>query len=127
MALREHNECDAAIPHFQKALELDPSMWIARAGEALCYVKRGTEEAYKAAIELDKMTINELEKMRPDATLTETAQKGYLHSCLERLADSLCELNELDEALKTYERAFGNSNRCDKCICTLLQHYHEAK
>jgi tetratricopeptide (TPR) repeat protein len=127
MALRKWGECDAAIPHFQKALELDSSMWQARDGEALCYVENGTTEDYKTAVELDKMTINELEKMRPDATLTGTERKKNLHECLERLAATLDKLDELDEALKTYEKAFSISNRCDHCICTLLERYHDAK
>jgi tetratricopeptide (TPR) repeat protein len=127
MAWRGLAKYDAAILHFQKALELDSSMWEARDGEAQCYIRRGTTQDYKTAVELDKMTVNELEKIRADATLTEIERQSSLHSCLERLGATLVELNELDEALETYERAFSNSNRCNKCICALLDRYQVAK
>jgi tetratricopeptide (TPR) repeat protein len=127
MALRELDECDAAISQFQKALELDPSMWLARGGEALCYIKKDTEEAYKKAIELDKILITDLEKMRLDGTMTEIQLKANLHTNLERLATSLWELDEDEEALKFFEQAFSNNNRCDTCVCAILELYNKAE
>ncbi|KAF2794942.1 NACHT and TPR domain protein [Melanomma pulvis-pyrius CBS 109.77] len=126
MALREHEQWDAAIPHFQKALDLDPSMWLARVGEALSYMKRATKEAYRKAIELHKITLDVLEKTQPDDTLIGAGIQIYRHISLERLAFCLRSLDEQHAALETLERAFIDYNRCNKCVCAQLDLYSRA-
>lgn len=124
MALREHKEYDAAIPHFQKALELDPSMWLARAGKAMCYLRTGTKEAYETAIELDRKNIQELEKIHSDGMTTDKEHMVALHLCFDRIANSLRQLGNADEALEAQKKAFNNRDRCDECIRAILEQYH---
>jgi tetratricopeptide (TPR) repeat protein len=127
VALRDYNECDAAIPHFQKASELDPFMWIARGGEAICYMKRGTQEDYRRAIKLNRKTLETIEQLQPDETMTEATRNFHLHSVYERLADCLSKIDDINESVEACERAFTYNNRCYKCIRTILGAYHDAK
>jgi tetratricopeptide (TPR) repeat protein len=127
MALRDNGYLDAAILHFQTALELDPSMWLARAGEAICYYKVCTKKGYEKAVELDNITADELGKMHPDETKTRATIDESLHRCLQRMANCLEELGREEEALSVYVRAFSFGKRCETCLFALIQLYNKAK
>jgi tetratricopeptide (TPR) repeat protein len=123
MSLRDNDYYDAAIPHFQKALELDPSLWLARSGEAQSHYNKATEEAYRAAIELDTITVNELNRVLPDDSMPQTAIDFHLHTCLERMGHCYRLLGNHEGEVEAYKRAFSFSNRCDVCLCALFRLY----
>jgi tetratricopeptide (TPR) repeat protein len=127
MSLRDNNYNDAAIPHFQKALELDPSLWLARAGEAQCLYNKATKEAYETSVKLDTITVDEIQKILPDASMPKESKDMYLHACLERMGHCLQKLGKHEEELEAYKRAFSYSNRCDTCLCALFRLYHGSK
>jgi tetratricopeptide (TPR) repeat protein len=127
MSLRDNGYYDVAVSHFQKARELDPSLWSARAGEAQCLFSKATSESFKAAIELDTMTVNELDDMRLNQMLPESTITFNLHICLERMGHCFLQLGKQEEQLEAYKRAFTYANRCDTCLCALFRLYHSTR
>jgi tetratricopeptide (TPR) repeat protein len=127
MSLRDNGYYDAAVPHFRKARELDPSLWVARAGEAQCLYSKATTEAYEAAIGLDTITVNELDNMKPSKTLPLPTIMSNLHLCLERMGHCFLQLGKQEEELEAYRRAFTYENRCDTCLCALFRLYHSMR
>lgn len=118
MALREVREYDESLKHFTKALELDSSMWIARAGMAALHMQK---RDYEQAIELDKITEHELKQLPTEKS---ASIKPSLHITQQRMAECYEALEDEENSLTYYQIAQQNSRACDICTCKVLSKLH---
>lgn len=125
-ALQGHNRSDTAIEYYQKALEMDPSMWQALAGEAMCYARRATKDDYKEAMRLQTLALELLDKIQPGVATDDSLKQGR-HDGLERLGSYHVVLGDTNEAVEAYESALRETNRCSPCVNALLKLYRGKK
>lgn len=114
IVLRERQEYNDSLKHFTKALELDSTMWTARAGMAAAHEQKGD---YEQAIELDKVTEHELKQI---PTENPARMKLYLHAVQERIANCYEALKDEKNSLAYYRIAQQNSRGCDTCTWKVL-------
>lgn len=117
MVLRRGMKYDEALKYFTKALELDSTMWIARGGMAIV---QGLKGEYWKAIELDKVTEQELQQKLTDDPKNSASTKMFLHRIQERMAQSYKELKDKENSFECYRTAHRNSPACNSCTCRVL-------
>lgn len=122
IALREHQNYDESLQHFTRALELDKTMWLARAGIAMVYISK---QEYGKAIELDKITERDIQQNLLDENENVVLVKANLHKTQERIAECYAALEEEENCFMYYQRAQSNDRNCDGCTSLLLSKMHE--
>ena len=118
MAMREMSLYDDAYAYFEKALELDPKNWMARAGisKTLQY-----KEEYQRAINLDIINEEALEKLLIDESEKKALYQAHLHVIQERMAQCYLSLEDEEHAAEYFWKAMQNKKGCDLCINRNLQ------
>ncbi|KAK2736232.1 hypothetical protein FQN57_000830 [Myotisia sp. PD_48] len=120
MALREGSHYDQALEHFGKALELDSTMSAARGGMAIVYLMK---KEYEKAIELDKVTQEEIPLTYDPANLTPNSEN--YHDPLERMAQCYDVLKDDENAFKCYQQAQRVRPSCNTCTLNILSKMDE--
>ncbi|KAH8695196.1 NACHT and TPR domain protein [Talaromyces proteolyticus] len=118
MALRQIGHHEVALTFFTKAVELEPDLWLPKAGMAVTYVMKGE---WQKAVDLDEQCRESLIKSIEENP--STIDKLSLHTCLERMGNCYKELGEVDKSFESYKEAFENISYCDNCINALINHY----
>ncbi|KAE8376136.1 hypothetical protein BDV26DRAFT_294367 [Aspergillus bertholletiae] len=119
LVLRDRNYFDQALEYFSKAVELDPAMWLSKAGMAIVYSKK---EEWQKAIDIDKEVMQAV-SVQLESNPDDEELKGGLHTCLERLGESYKRLGDSEKQCEVYMRARTLKPSCNKCINVLLEHY----
>ncbi|PYH84561.1 tetratricopeptide repeat domain protein [Aspergillus uvarum CBS 121591] len=117
IALRDLGFIDESIPHFQRAVDLDPSpnpqTLLARAGMAKAYLERGQ---FAQAIAQDRVCVAELQPQRQPDTLDLQAHASY-----ERLGQSYTALDDVESAVAMYRAGLETAGFCNTCLCAMLE------
>jgi tetratricopeptide (TPR) repeat protein len=124
IVFRDRGMYDDALQHFTKSLEIDDTMWLARAGISRLHIAK---EEYEQAILLDKINEEVLQKMLVTDPDNSTQTKANLHVTQERISECYYLLKDKKSALEYRQKAFGNKGRCDDCICICLDYLTEEK
>lgn len=119
MALQARCKYDISLQHFTKALEIDSTMWLARAGMAAVHLEKGDHEQ---AIELDKITEYGLKLMTAGNS---SNIKFHLHTIQERMAMCYEALEDEENSHAYYRIAQQNSRDCFHCTHKVLTKMHE--
>lgn len=122
IALREHQNYDESLEHFAKALDLDNTMWLARAGIAMVYISK---QEYGKAIELDKITERDIQQNLLDERENTLLVKANLHKTLERIAECYEALKDEENCFIYYQNAQRYDRNCNSCTCLILSKMHE--
>ena len=110
MCLRDFQYYNEAMEHFETALKLDETMWMARSGIAKLYALRNE---YEKAIELEKINEDiikgQLEKV--DNSVTEEVYIEDLHICCQSIGEWYGALKDFNKSLEYYRKSFEFPNR----------------
>ncbi|KAE8157722.1 hypothetical protein BDV40DRAFT_277652 [Aspergillus tamarii] len=119
IVLRQLKYFDQALDYFSKAVELDPDMWLSKAGMAIVYSMQGE---WQKAIDLDEEIVRTL-SVQIESKQDDMGLKASIHTILERLGKSYQQLGNLEKRFDAYKRAQTLTPYCDTCINMLLEHY----
>ncbi len=114
ITLRECGHYEEALEYFQKAIELDPPLWLAHHGIARTYKAMGDTEAH---IQYEKRFLTELKDANPVADLT----LHDVHSVHERLAEAYISQDNTDDAFESYRAGFAHAPRCSTCLGGIIK------
>lgn len=104
MALRDHSFFDAATIHFEKALELDPEMWLTRGGIALIHQYR---DEHEKALQLFQENVQLMrKKLELDPSLLDSI-KPTLTDNLKEIGSCYDSLGKRDQAYQAYREAWN--------------------
>ncbi|OGM43950.1 NACHT and TPR domain protein [Aspergillus bombycis] len=119
MVLRQLTYFDQALEYFSKAVELDPDMWLSKAGMAIVY---SMKQEWQKAIDLDEDIVQIL-SVQIESDPENSELKASIHTSLERLGNCYQQLGDLEKRFEAYKRAQSLTPYCDTCINVLLEHY----
>ena len=120
IVLRDFSWFDAAFERFNKALELDPGMWLAKAGISKIFFAR---KQYRESLQNDEAVL----KMAKENDQMQEIYKrmGDCYTSLsgdeDEVSDSLDTIRLLKMALESYKKAFAYSDVFYECIDNSLE------
>ncbi|KAH0543160.1 hypothetical protein FGG08_002505 [Glutinoglossum americanum] len=117
IVFREYAMYDNALIHFDKALQMDDTMWLARSGIAMLHMSKAE---YEEAVRLHKVSEETLQKMLVAEPQRSASIKSSLHSIQESVSECYYRLRDKETALEYRQKAFSNNNRCNDCINVCL-------
>ena len=108
MVLREYQHYDESMEHFETALRLDETMWMARSGMARWYALRNE---YEKAIELEKTNQNLIKGLLENDgnSVIEDADIEDLHDGYQAIGGWYGTLKDFSKSLEYYRKSFEYS------------------